>query len=131
MSAASKQWTSSEDIQLAMSRAADTRAGHRQGTDLVILDIDFNRTGQVKEVALIEYVSGRVHLDTLVKPQAPPELSQLKIAWRRGLIDHLWSRKLDSSGTNTDQDLDVWAIAKLLEDPGVTKESVILVWHST
>ena len=112
-----------------MSRAAETRAGHRQGTDLVILDIEFNRTGQVKEVALIEYVSGRV--DTLVKPQAPPELSQLKLARRRGFIDHLWSRKLDSSGTNTDQDLDVWAIAKALEDSGVTKDSVILVWHST
>lgn len=131
MSAASKQWTSSEDIQLAMSLAAEIRAGHRQGTDLVILDIEFSRSGQVKGVALIEYVSGRVLLDTLVKPLAPPELSQLKLAWRRGLIDHLWSRKLDSSGTNTDQDLDVWAIAEVLEDSGVTKDSVILVWHST
>ncbi|MCJ1476666.1 hypothetical protein MMC13_005334 [Lambiella insularis] len=114
-----------------MSRAAEIRAGHRQGTDLIILDIEFNRTGQVKEVALIEYVSGRVFLDTLVKPQAPPKLSQLKLAWRRGLMDHSWSRKLDSSGTNTDRDLDVWAIAKVLEDSGVTKDSVILVWHST
>lgn len=131
MSAASKQLTSSEDIQLAMSRAAEVRAGHRQGTELIILDIEFNRSGQVKEVALIEYVSGRVLLDTLVKPQAPPELSQLKLAYRRGLIDHLWSRKLDSSGTNTDQDLDVWAMAKVLEDSGITKDSVILVWHST
>jgi hypothetical protein len=131
MSAASKQWTSSQDIQLAMSRAAEIRAGHRQGTDLVILDIEFNRCGQVKEIALIEYISGRVLLDTLVKPQVPLELSQLKLAWRRGLIDQLWSRKLDSSGTNTDQDLDVFAIAEALEDSGVTKESVILVWHST
>ena len=131
MSATSKQWTSSQDIQLAMSRAAGIRAGHRQGTDLVILDIEFSRSGQVKEVALIEYVSGRVLLDTLVKPQAPPELSQFKLAWRRGLIDQLWSRKLDSSGENTDQDLDVWAIAEVLEDSGVTKDSVILVWHST
>jgi hypothetical protein len=80
MSATSKQWTSSQDIQLAMSRAAQIRAGHRQGTDLVILDIEFNRSGQVNEVALIEYVSGRILLDTLVKPQAAPELSQLKLA---------------------------------------------------
>jgi hypothetical protein len=131
MSATSKQWTSSQDIQLAMSRAAEIRAGHRQGTDLVILDVEFSRSGQVKEVALIEYVSGRVLLNTLVKLQAPPELSQLKLAWRRGLIDQLWSRKLDSSGTNTDQYLDVCAIAEALEDSGVTKDSVILVWHST
>ena len=131
MSAASKQWTSSEDIQLAMSHATEIRAGHRQGTDLVILDIEFCRSGQVNEVALIEYVSGRVLLNTLIKPQASPELSPLKLAWRRGLIDHLWSRKLDSSGTNTDQDLDVWAIAEVLENSGVTKDSVILVWHST
>ena len=55
MSATSKQWTSSQDIQLAMSRAAEIRAGHRQGTNLVILDIEFNRSGQVNEVALIEY----------------------------------------------------------------------------
>src|SRR5438045_2542176 len=131
MSATSKKWTSSQDIQLAMSRAAEIRAGHRQGTDLVILDIEFSRNGQVKEVALIEYVSGRVLLDTLVKPQAPPELSRLKLAWRRGLIDQLWSRKLDSSGTNTDQDLDVCAIAETLEDCGVTKDVVILVWTTT
>jgi hypothetical protein len=45
MSATSKQWTSSQDIQLAMSRAAEIRAGHRQGTDLVILDIEFSRSG--------------------------------------------------------------------------------------
>ena len=127
----SKQWTSSQDIQLAISRAAEIRAGHRQGTDLVILDIEFSRSGQVKEVALIEYVSGLVLLDTLVKLQAPPELSQLQLAWRRGLIDQLWSRKLDSSGTNTNQDLDVFAIAEALEDSGVTKDSVILVWRST
>lgn len=57
MSAVSKQWTSSEDIQLAISRAADVRAGHRQGAELVTLNIEFNRSGQVKEVALIEYVS--------------------------------------------------------------------------
>jgi hypothetical protein len=114
-----------------MSRAAEIRASHRQGTDLVILDVEFSRSGQVKEVALIEYVSGRVLLDTLVKLQAPPELSQLKLAWRRGLIDQLWPRKLDSSGTNTDQYLDVCAIAEALEDAGVTKDSVILVWHST
>jgi hypothetical protein len=87
MSATSKQWTSSQDVQLAMYRAAEIRAGHRQGSDLLILDIEFNRSGHVKEVALIEYVSGRVLLDTLVKPQAPPELSQLKLAWRSGLID--------------------------------------------
>jgi len=37
MSAASKQWTSSQDIQLAMSRVVEIRAGHRQVTDLVIL----------------------------------------------------------------------------------------------
>jgi hypothetical protein len=43
----------------------------------------------------------------------------------------LWSRKLDSSGTNTDRYLDVFAIAEALEDSGVTKESAILVWHST
>ena len=98
---------------------------------MVILDIEFCQSGQVKEVALIEYVSGRVLLNILVKPQAPPELSQLKLAWRRGLIDHLWSRKLDSSGKNTDQDLDVWTIAEVLEISGVTKDSVILVWHST
>lgn len=110
-----------------MSRAAEVRAGHRQGSELVILDIEFNRSGQVKEVALIEYVSGRVLLNTLVKPQAPPELSQLELAYQRGLTDHLWSRKLDSSGTNTDQNLDVWAIAKVLEDSGITKDSVILV----
>lgn len=79
-----------------MSRAAEVRAGHRQGSELVILDIEFNRSGQVKEVALIEYVSGRVLLNTLVKPQAPPELSQLELAYQRGLTDHLWSRKLDS-----------------------------------
>src|SRR5579862_3624584 len=30
MSATSKQWTSSQDIQLAMSRAAEIRAGYRQ-----------------------------------------------------------------------------------------------------
>lgn len=110
--------------------AAEIRAGHRQGTDFVILDIEFSPSGQVKEVALIEYEYGTVLLDTLVKPQAPPELSQLKLAWRRGLIDHLWSSKLDSSGTNTDQDLDVCAIADVLEDSGVKKDSVILVWHS-
>jgi hypothetical protein len=121
----------SKDIQLAMSCAAEIRAGHRKGTDLVILDSEFSRSGQVKEVAFIEYVSGRVLLDTLVTPQAPPELSQLKLEWRRGLIDHLWSKKLDSSGTNTDQTLDVCAVAKALEDSGVTKDSVILVWHST
>jgi hypothetical protein len=131
MSATSKQWTSSQDIQLAMSRAAEIRAGHRQGTNLVILDIEFNRSGQVNEVALIEYVSGRILLDTLVKHQAAPELSQLKLAWRSGLVEHLWSRYLDSSGTNTDRYLDVFAIAEALEDSGVTKESAILVWHST
>ncbi|KAF4629998.1 hypothetical protein G7Y89_g8143 [Cudoniella acicularis] len=119
----------------ALSSEVDKRiscqAGHRKGTDLVILDIEFSLSGQVKEVALIEYVSGRVLLDTLVTPQAPPELSQLKLEWRRGLIEHLWSRKLDSSGTNTDQTLDVCAVAEALEDSGVTKDSVILVWHST
>jgi hypothetical protein len=47
------------------------------------------------------------------------------------LVDHLWSRKLDSSGTNADQCLDVCAIAEALEDSGVTTDSVILVWHST
>ena len=31
----------------------------------VVLDIEFNRCGQVKDVALIEHVSGRVLLDTL------------------------------------------------------------------
>ena len=55
-----KQWTSSQDVQLAMSRAAEIRAGHRQGTGLVILHMEFSRSGQVKEVALVEYVSGRV-----------------------------------------------------------------------
>lgn len=55
----------------------------------------------------------------------------MKLAWRRGLIDQLWSRKLDSSGKSTDQDLDVCAIAEALEDSGVTKDPVILVWHST
>ena len=34
-------------------------------------------------------------------------------------------------GTNTDQYLDVCAIAEALEDSGVTTDSVILVWHST
>ena len=43
----------------------------------------------------------------------------------------MWTRKLDSSGTNTDQTLDVFAVAEALEDSGVTKDSVILVWHST
>lgn len=105
-----------------MSRAAEIRAGRRQGTDLVILDVEFGRSGQVKEVALIKYVSGRVLLDTLVKPQAPPELSQLKLVWRMGLIDQLWSRNLDSSSTNTDQALDVCAIAEALEDSGITKD---------
>jgi hypothetical protein len=60
--------------------------------------------------------------------QAP---SPKHLAISRGLIDQLWSRKLDSTGTNTDQDLDVYAIAEALEDSGVTKDSVILVWHST
>jgi hypothetical protein len=46
-------------------------------------------------------------------------------------IAHSSSRKLDSSGTNTDQTLDVFAVAEALEDYGVTKDSVILVWHST
>lgn len=131
MSATSKQLTSNQNIRLAMSRAAEIRAGHRQGTDLVILDIQFNRSGQVKEVALIEYVSGRVLLNTLVKHQAPLELFQLKVAWRRGLMDQLWSRELDSSGTNTDQDLDVCAITEALQNSGVTKDFVILVWNST
>jgi hypothetical protein len=131
MPASLKQWTRSKDIQLAISCATEIRAGHRKGTDLVILDIEFSRSGQVQEVALIEYVSGWVLLDTLVTPQAPPELFQLKLEWRHGLIEHLWSRKLDSSGTNTDQTLDVCAVAEALEDSGVTKDSVILVWHST
>ena len=47
MSATSKQWTSSQDVHLAMTRAAKIRAGNRQGTDLVIVDIKFNRSGQV------------------------------------------------------------------------------------
>jgi hypothetical protein len=47
MSATSKQWTSSQDIRFAMSRAAEIRAGHRQGTDLVILDIEFSQSRQV------------------------------------------------------------------------------------
>lgn len=96
---------------------------------MVVLDIEFSRSGQIKEVALIEYLSGRVLLNILVMPQAPPELSKLKLEWRRGLIEHLWSRKLDSSGMNTDQTLDVFAVAEALEDSGVTKDSVILVWH--
>jgi hypothetical protein len=131
MSASSKQWTRSKNVRLAMSCATETRAGHLKGPDLVILDVEFSRSGQVKEVALIEYVSGRVLLDTLVTPQAPPELSQLKLEWRRGLIEHLWSRKLDSSGMKTDQTLDVGDVAEALEDSGVRKDSVILVWHST
>jgi hypothetical protein len=65
------------------------------------------------------------------KAQAPPELSQSKLEWRCGLIQHFWSRKRDSSGTNTDQTLDVCADAEVLEDSGVTNDSVILVWHST
>ena len=55
----------------------------------------------------------------------------MKLPCREGLIDHLWSRKLNFSGTNTDQHLDVWGIAKILEDSGIAKDSVILVWHST
>jgi hypothetical protein len=58
MSATSKQWTSSHDAQLAMSRAAEMRAGPRQGTDLV---------GQVKDVSFIEYVFGQIPLNPLVK----------------------------------------------------------------
>jgi hypothetical protein len=61
-----------------MSCATEIKAGHRKGIDLAILDIEFGRSSQVKEVALIEYLSGRVLLDTLVTPQTPPELSQLK-----------------------------------------------------
>jgi hypothetical protein len=45
-------------------------------------------------------------------------------------IAHSSSRKLNSSGTNTDLTLDVFAVAEALEDSGVTKDSVILVWYS-
>ena len=62
-----------------MSRAAEIRAGHRQGTDLVILDIEFGRSGQVKEVTLIEHVSGRVLLDTSHIGQAPSTSGAISI----------------------------------------------------
>lgn len=60
-----------------MSRATEFRAGHRQGTELVTIEL--SRSDQVKEIAPIEYISAEwVLLDTLVKPQALPKLAQSK-----------------------------------------------------
>ena len=97
-----------------MSHAAKFRAGPRQGADLVILDLGFSRSAQIKEVALTEYVSGQAFLDTSVKYQASSRLSQLSLAWREDWIDKLWCMKVGSSGTDTDQYLDFCAIEKAL-----------------
>ena len=118
ISATSKKQASSQDIQLATSHAAKFRVGTRQGAGLVILGLGFSRSAQIKEVALTEYVSEGVFLDTLVKPQASSGVSQFILAWRKNWTNKLWSRKVASSGTDTDRYLDFCAI-------------VILVWHST
>jgi hypothetical protein len=49
-----------------MSCATEIKAGHRKGTDLVILDIEFSRSSPVKEVALIEYCREGGMLLTLI-----------------------------------------------------------------
>ncbi|CAG7557760.1 unnamed protein product [Fusarium equiseti] len=61
------EWKVPEDYGKAMARMDEVKTGKRPGTDIVVLDIEFSPiSDQVWEIAVIEYLSGKVIINALV-----------------------------------------------------------------
>ena len=63
----SRRWRSNKEIDVATKRVTEIWNGKQPGADMVVIDIEFMpSTGQVLEVAVIEYVSGKILVDTRI-----------------------------------------------------------------
>lgn len=131
--AKSKRWNFDSDFEAAITRTAEIREGKRPGSDLVVLDLEFlPSSGQILEIAVVESVSGKILLDTKVKHDCLNLLSN-KLDYMAGISSFRMTQKFfgKSLEAYTQNGQDVHAIAKALKSAGITKQTIILVWHSS
>jgi hypothetical protein len=63
----SRRWSFDGDYEKVMVRTTEIKDGKRPGSDLVILDDEYQPSGQLLELAIIEKISSNIVIDTRVK----------------------------------------------------------------
>ncbi|KAG5746767.1 hypothetical protein H9Q70_010543 [Fusarium xylarioides] len=119
--------------EMVLERIEEIKNKERPGTDLVVLDDEFSLLfdRQLWEFSIIERVSGKVLIDTLVKHDRQAKQSSL---WNKPVFKNLRAmnerhRQSVYSRRGRLQKLDVHEIAKRLKETGITPDSIVLMWH--
>ncbi|RBA10665.1 hypothetical protein FPRO05_05254 [Fusarium proliferatum] len=131
-----EQWSTPEDYKSRVQkRIQEIKEGFRAGTDLVILDDEFSTFPQQEtrllEFSMIERVSGRVVIDTLVEHASCGEhkpRSKIKELRHLQMLNERYERWIYARSGRL-QKLDVHEIAAKLKQSGISPDTIVLMWH--
>ncbi|KAF5537319.1 zinc finger protein [Fusarium napiforme] len=131
-----EQWSTPEDYKSRVqNRVQEIKEGSRAGTDLVILDDEYSmfyqREPRLLEFSMIERVSGRVIIDTLVKHTSCRESrprSKIKELRHLRMLSEKYERCINARSGRL-QKLDVHEIAARLKQSGISPDTIVLMWH--
>ncbi|KAG5746776.1 hypothetical protein H9Q70_010552 [Fusarium xylarioides] len=128
-----KQWTVTPEFSRVEECIREIENDERPGTDCVVLDDEFTIVGsQLMEFAIIECVSGKTLVNTLVEhPGGIKHVSTKREAsvWEKTL-SRIQEKGVYSRSRNLDR-LNVHEIARKIKASGITSKSLILVWHTS
>ncbi|SCB65206.1 unnamed protein product [Fusarium graminearum] len=125
------KWQVPADYQTVMDIAEKIKAGNRLGTKLVVLDVEFSPVSdQVWEIAVVEFVSGKVVINALVDHgddirhtfssyKTPKLLEEVSKSVHR----KVYSQEGRLKKVNVDK------IAEELRQGGISPNTVVLVWQ--
>lgn len=131
-SAVRKRWKSSLEYDVVRSRIFEIQEGNRAGSDLVILDTEYSvASSQLWEFALIEKVSGKVLINACIEHENGLDHNSLyeNPYLRTVSLNHGYRVFSPSQSPKIDR-LNADEVAYKLQAAGITRDTVILVWHT-
>jgi hypothetical protein len=133
--AAEKKWTSPPDYnRLVRQRIADIQNGKRPSSDLVALDDEFSPfSWQLWELGVVEQVSREVLINTPI--HHPDGTQHVAVGSVGRPFQQFMSYKKHSlvysqARTSSPSRMNVHDVALKLQEVGITRDTVFLVWHN-
>ncbi|KAH7266691.1 uncharacterized protein BKA55DRAFT_670638 [Fusarium redolens] len=124
--AAEKEWTCPPEFQRILERIKDIEEGNMPPCSLLIVDTEFSlATRQPWEVAIIEYLSGKTRLNTLLHHSSG--LSHESESRRIAQISKMQAKNIYNPKRNLDR-LNVHQVAQRLKEIGTNSDTLFIAW---
>lgn len=132
-SATRKRWTFPLQYKIVCRRIEAILQGKRPGSDLVILDDEFSPASrQLWELAILERVSGKILINTIVKHQNGVDHNHLGEHPFLKFLSRSKARSVFSPSRRSDIGrMNIHEIASTLQRVGISQDTVILVYHTS